>query len=546
MGRVINDRFRVIAELARGGMGVVYEAEQLPLGRSVALKVLLPRHDAEQDAEFNERFFLEAAVASRLHHPNTVTIFDYGRTNDGVYFIAMELLRGRSLHAELKELVSLPADRVVHIASQIARSLREAHRGGVVHRDLKPANVLLVPRDEDPDFVKVLDFGLVKALNVEGDGVSTQTGMFLGSPRYMSPEQIRGEAQDGRSDVYALGVLMYHLLSGGTPFDDPTQANVLIAHVRDPAPAMRCPVPRELSDLVMDCLEKSPDQRPASMDEVLTRLKGVARALGTGGPWRDTCSEDARAIPLSTSAVVPSGTGAGVQGQLPSVSVEVDMPSKVPATPAATIVPRKRGGGRFKGAVAAFTVAMGAVLALYTPDGQPVELVGDDLRMLPFTGQQSAGPGASLPVPEPSDPAAVVTEAPKPSAASAPLPEPEADAPEARLLIQVTSSPPGARVTIDGTDYGTTPAEVERWGDRAKLGRTLVFELTKEGFRGQSLERVVGGDRLDLHVELARRTPRRRRPRVKEPAAEPVRAPRPPRPSVPRPGQEDDFKEVPY
>src|SRR6516165_9958016 len=169
IGRLINDRFKITALIARGGMGKVYRAEQAPLGRLCAIKVLNPNYAGEHDPEFHKRFFLEASIASKLTHPNTVTIFDYGRTDDDIYFMAMEYLDGKTLHRAIREAGHLSEERAAHVARQICRSLREAHTLGVIHRDLKPANIFLVEHGDESDFVKVLDFGLVKHV-AEGQG----------------------------------------------------------------------------------------------------------------------------------------------------------------------------------------------------------------------------------------------------------------------------------------------------------------------------------------------------------------------------------------
>src|SRR6202046_3455378 len=182
IGRLINDRFKITALIARGGMGKVYRAEQAPLGRLCAIKVLNPNYAGEHDPEFHKRFFLEASIASKLTHPNTVTIFDYGRTDDDIYYMAMELLEGVTLHRAIREAGSFPEDRVSHIARQICRALREAHSHGVIHRDLKPANIFLVEHGDESDFVKVLDFGLVKnVIDPKPEDQLTQTGLFMGS-----------------------------------------------------------------------------------------------------------------------------------------------------------------------------------------------------------------------------------------------------------------------------------------------------------------------------------------------------------------------------
>src|SRR4051812_45560969 len=167
IGRVISGRFKIVSVIARGGMGKVYRAEQAPLGRICALKVLSPKYDGDRDPEFHKRFFLEAATAAKLTHANTVTIFDYGQEGDDLYYIAMEYIEGRTLHRVLREEGAMNEARVAHIASQVCRSLREAHALGVVHRDLKPGNILVSDRSDERDLVKVLDFGLVKDVTGE-------------------------------------------------------------------------------------------------------------------------------------------------------------------------------------------------------------------------------------------------------------------------------------------------------------------------------------------------------------------------------------------
>ncbi len=162
IGRVFNDRFKVQRLVARGGLSAVYRAEQAPLGRTCALKVLKPRYEGAVQFEFHRRFFLEASIASKLTHPNNVTVFDYGHTDDDVYFMAMEFLEGRTLAQTIKAEGPLAEERVLHIARQVCRALREAHSLGVIHRDIKPSNVFLVDHADEDEFVKVIDYGLVK------------------------------------------------------------------------------------------------------------------------------------------------------------------------------------------------------------------------------------------------------------------------------------------------------------------------------------------------------------------------------------------------
>ncbi|MEM7609063.1 MAG: serine/threonine-protein kinase [Myxococcota bacterium] len=187
-GLTLAGKYEVLEPLARGGMGRVYRALQKPLGRAVALKILDTDQLEGQAAieDFQKRFFLEAAAVAKLQHPNTVVVYDYGKTDDDDLFIAMELLEGENLHDTLKREKTLSARRAAHIALQVCGSIGGAHDQGMVHRDLKPSNIMLTPRGNDPDFVKVLDFGLVK----QEDNGLTQSGALLGTPRYMAPEQI--------------------------------------------------------------------------------------------------------------------------------------------------------------------------------------------------------------------------------------------------------------------------------------------------------------------------------------------------------------------
>ncbi len=277
LNRVFNNRFRIQQLIARGGMGKVYRAVQVPLGRTVALKVLNPSFTAEQLDNFQRRFFLEAAIAARLSHANTVTVFDFGKSDDDIFYIAMEYLQGVSLRTALQREHGLGIARTLHIAMQIGNALREAHQLGAVHRDLKPANVFLLQRGSDSDFVKVLDFGLVKHIALDDNDSITQPGKFLGSPGYMAPEQIRGKKVDARCDIYALGVLLYEMLAGTPPFVRTGPIETMMAHVHDPVPLLGQAhptrrIPQQLAAVVERCLAKDPAQRYASMDALLEAL----------------------------------------------------------------------------------------------------------------------------------------------------------------------------------------------------------------------------------------------------------------------------------
>jgi serine/threonine-protein kinase len=309
IGRLLADRFKITALIARGGMGKVYRAEQAPLGRACAVKVLNSNFSG-QDPEFHKRFFLEASIGSKLSHPNTVTIFDYGQTADGIYFMAMEYLEGRTLRRAIKQAGHLDEERAAHIARQVCRALREAHEHGVIHRDLKPANIFLVAHGDESDFVKVLDFGLVKAVGDNPTDELTQTGVFMGSPKYMAPEQIRGEKVDHRTDIYALGVILYEMLTGRVPFERASHVNTLMAHVTDPVPPIAEANPKAvvspgLEDLIMRCLAKNPDERPASMGDVLRILRPVG-TLTTSSAYAVGANVGVGSAPGSGESHAPS------------------------------------------------------------------------------------------------------------------------------------------------------------------------------------------------------------------------------------------------
>ncbi len=283
VGEVLDGRFRVLRLVARGGMGRIYEAEQMPLGRRVALKVMDLSYAEELDPDFQKRFFLEASTCARLSHPNTIRVFDYGSADPDTYYIVMEFIEGQTLLKTINDEAPLHPLRVVQIARQICGSLAEAHGQGVIHRDLKPSNVLLRSHGETKDFVKVLDFGLVKLIR-EGEAEITKSGLFLGSPNYMSPEQIRSNRIDQRADIYSLGVLLYMCVTAQSPFKRNTSVNVLLAQLEDdPPPFSRFlpdgALPQSLEWIVLTCLEKDPAARFASVEELNRALKACEAEL---------------------------------------------------------------------------------------------------------------------------------------------------------------------------------------------------------------------------------------------------------------------------
>ena len=498
LGRTINDRFKISALLARGGMGKVYLAEQLPLGRQCAIKVLNPGYAGDQDPEFQKRFFLEASVASKLTHPNTVTIFDYGKTDDDIYYIAMEYLEGVTVHRAIKLAGNLPELRVAHIAMQICRALREAHSLGVIHRDLKPANIFLVRHGDESDYVKLLDFGLVKEVGEhKAEEQLTQTGLFMGSPKYMAPEQIRGDRVDARTDIYSLGVIMYEMLCGKVPFDRPNSLNTLMAHVNDEAPSMHALNPNAQIGMAMEhavvrCMAKEPERRYQSMDEVLIALKevsGVTQSSLAGASGAYAFSSGQFPSPgignaLSSGSFTPSGQ------PIPAILAPAPSHGTPLALQAASIEPPAKSPRLAAMLVLALTALVaGGVTVLVTRDDPGARAAA-----------ASSGVHASALAALPSAPGEASAAATPPAAAASSL-----------AIVRVDTDPDGAVVREDGKDLcPATPCDVSFRGDDAKVAHKLT--IVKAGFRPETRDVKEGDAPVSVHlarVAAAAPAPRR-------------------------------------
>ncbi|WNG60839.1 protein kinase [Archangium gephyra] len=468
IGRVLNDKFRIVEALGSGGMGRVYKAVQSPLERLVALKVLNPQYSEGKDPGFQKRFFMEAAVTSKLRHPNTVTVIDYGRTDDGVLYIAMEYLEGQTLAQLLTQHGPLPWMRVMNIAQQVARSLREAHRVGLIHRDLKPANIMVLNQEDDHDVVKVLDFGLVKSFLPDRGGAHeteiTQAGVILGSPQYMAPEQARN-VSDPRSDVYSLGVVMFQMLIGRPPFMAAQSIDVIFKHLNEAPPVFAAiwpghSVPQEVEALVMRCLYKRPEERFQSMDEVLEAVRRAASSAGFSGAF----SSPRNAITSGFTPLPGHGSGAhsGAQtGPLPSpgstgastVALDIAV-EEAPAKPAArrTLPLALFAGSLMLGLIVAAVVAMRPPTPPPAPQPEPLQAVAPAVKT-----PAPAQPAAESPTTAETAPAAPEQQpAIEPDVLAAPLVPAEPVA----IRFVIDSEPGGAKVMYEGRVLGETPLEL--------------------------------------------------------------------------------------
>lgn len=281
-------QYQLEKKIGAGGMGTVYKAKHAMLRRPTAVKLLEP---SKTSPAAIGRFEREVQLTSQLNHPNTIAIFDYGKTPEGVFYYAMEFLDGLNLEDLVIKYGPQPEGRVVFILTQVCGSLFEAHGAGLIHRDIKPANILLNHRGGMPDVVKVLDFGLARAAGAEQEANITAAGSVVGTPLYLSPESIeRPETVDGRADLYAVGAVGYFLLTGTPPFTGETLAQICLHHLRTPPepPEQRLgrPVTRALSALLIRCLAKQPHDRPADARSLLVELANCGV-----GQWSQTDAE---------------------------------------------------------------------------------------------------------------------------------------------------------------------------------------------------------------------------------------------------------------
>ena len=329
-GQILGGKYKIVREIGRGAMGVVHEALHMALGRRVAVKTL--RAEIGHDPQLMERFQREARAASAIGHPHIVDVFDLGCTPDGVLFMAMELLNGKSLAGLLAETPCLPIPLALDLSGQLLGGLAAAHRNGIVHRDLKPDNIFVLDTEGRPNFVKIVDFGISKIVvhsgRVQsgfGKGAGTIAGTIMGTPLYMSPEQLLGEVAriDHRTDIYSTGVVLYEMLCGRTPFEGANHVQVFAAILDGyyPTPrSLRPEIPPDVEAAIVCALNRNMDKRfetAAAMREALT-----GRSAELTPPPELIPVSFGEALPTSFGeAVPPSSTPVHVQGdgRIPSL-----------------------------------------------------------------------------------------------------------------------------------------------------------------------------------------------------------------------------------
>ncbi len=336
VGTVIGGRYKIERIIGEGGMGAVYQAEHTLMHKKLAVKVL--HSEMSHLPEVVARFEREAMAAAHIEHPNVAAATDFGKLDDGSFFLVLEYVEGGSLRDVISE-GRLPVWRAVHIARQIASALGRAHGLGIVHRDLKPENVMLVQREGDPNFVKVLDFGIAKvpvgdiAPESSHDGKAlTQLGMVYGTPEYMAPEQALGQEVDARADLYSLGIILFEMLTGARPFSDPSKVKLLGMHITAPVPAIaeRAPdagVPPELEAIVRRSLAKESKERWHDARELVEAIDATAGISASSSGTYVMATASGRFLPQPSQPRLPS------QASLPDASAPSLPDASAPSPP---------------------------------------------------------------------------------------------------------------------------------------------------------------------------------------------------------------------
>jgi serine/threonine-protein kinase len=489
IGQVLDGRYRVESVLGEGGMGLVYKAVHVALKKPLAIKVLRP--EVSKNEQIVARFRQEAQSASAIGNQHIIDISDFGELQDGSTYFVMEFLTGRSLTGALEEGRFTP-QRVIHVAKQLCRALGAAHEIGVVHRDMKPDNVQLIERGSDKDFVKVLDFGIAKV----GGGTSklTQAGQVFGTPHYMSPEQCAGTAVDHRTDIYAVGVMLYEMATGAVPFDADNLMGILTKHLyENPIPPHELPppvdVPPALEAVIMKCLSKKTETRYQNMAELLADLEAIEAGL-TPQAVVDRVARDTHAGAKNTPTDMMMG------GRVTMGVGQPEVPKKKMTIPI----------------VIGLLVVIGIGIGVAMGGGD--KGTGEDAHVV-----QPATPATPDPAPTAPPPEAVPT---TPPVAAAPPPEPVA----APAVVLVSSDPDGAEVYRNGAFVGNTPYTLRRPSGSDQI----PLELRRSGYESKPVA-ITALTIQALRVSLTRKKSGSR-PQPAQPAQTKPDKPRPSRPTT--------------
>ena len=592
LGTTVGGRYPIIGVLGHGGMGAVYRSVQPHVEREVAIKLVLPVEKAARDT-VARRFLREAKAVAGLSHPAVVTLFDFGVEDDGTAFMVLELVRGATLTRAMRR-GDVGAGRLVAILVEVLGALDAAHRQGLVHRDLKPDNVMVLDEASGGHTVKVLDFGLAKISGLSGGGKLTRTNMVFGTPPYMAPEQATASAVDARTDLYAVGVILYQGLAGRLPFDGDDPMQILMGHVNDPPPPLPAHVAEPLVAVVMQALAKAPEERfpdaramAAALEDALTTA-GI-RALtpeerdttpegAVEGPIPQPAEED-EVRPIATAGaptldspaeivpteVTPQPAEPTIQGAAPeadSTSLPA-APRELPRARARTSPPVATVDAKSVRSIQTLSDAAGEVsepilestnatvdsieLDRYVRSPRrPILVIGGAaaaavvLTMLAI--QLGSDDGALEPlkaaskllVTEVAAPAAMPKSAPAPVVA---LPGAPAPAPPA-TVVHIVSEPPGAKVRLGDQVLGKTPLDHRPAG---AAGTQVDYRLEGEGLVGESVSVKLDGGQHTLSAQLKRR-PATPRPTARRAAAS---RPRPRRPTLTRAERPEERRTAP-
>ena len=523
VGRTVAGQYRIKRRIGQGGMGEVFLARQGgDAGRSVVVKILIPPSDVDLDVSLFERLFLrEAAAAAGLKAPNTITIYDFGRTDDGILYIVMEYLKGETLYDAIDTQGPFDAGRTTHVALQVAQALLEAHARGIVHRDLKPVNVMLVDRNNDPNFAKVLDFGLVKHTDQAGERSElTFAGKFLGSPKYAAPEQLQSRQDvDSRADIYAFGLLLFYMQTGKAPFDGDMR-QIIASQLLSPPPPMLEINPQlqsspELQEVIYRCLEKDPADRYQHMGEIIDILRGTVSKASWSKIKADYEDSGFISEPSIPTVSVPTAPEPPVPAPPPQAPVKSRSPETGLSPPAGT---DRLGPWLW--------IAGGAILLITLSTIGGYYLAGQ-------YGEETTTVGGTEPTEQPDEMIVIDT------GSSA------IDSNVVMATVSVDSTPRNSTVSLlrNGKEelLGTTPLVTDMALSATEAGGELVLIVRQSGYVDHTIRESLSDGKLVTSVVLDKRPP-------SSVAIQPV-PDQPEGPTPDKPEEKEDlgeFKDDPY